>query len=315
MTAAARPLRGQVVLVTGAASGIGAAGAVELQRRGAVLVLLDQDGRGLEATAAAVGGNPLRFTADVTSASALQSAVAGAVARHGRLDMVWANAGMASFGPLALTDPVAWQRCIDVNVMGSFHTVRAALPALLQSRGHIALTASVASFAHPPMMSAYAASKAALEAMANAWRIELAAAGVGVSVIHPSWVRTPLVDEGELHPGFLRLRQTAPPPMRKAVSAADAARRIADGLERRADRIWVPGWVRLLYLLRALLHTRAAEHELRRAAPELEALYRQGLAAEGVLASSLGPREFEREVRRQRPRPADSDHHPDPTHP
>lgn len=312
MSAAAAPLRGQVILVTGAASGIGAAGAVELRRRGAVLVLLDQDAAGLETTAAAVGGDPLRVTADVTSALALQSAVADTVARHGRLDMVWANAGMASFGPLALTDPVAWQRCIDVNVMGSFHTVRAALPALLRSRGHIALTASVASFAHPPMMSAYAASKAALEAMANAWRIELAAAGVGVSVIHPSWVRTPLVDEGELHPGFLRLRQTAPPFMRQAVTATAAACRIADGLERRADRIWVPGWVRLMHLLRALLHTRAGERELRRAAPELEALYRQGLDAEGVLASSLGPREFERAVRRQGERPTDTNHPPHP---
>ena len=61
-------------------------------------------------------------------------AVAAAIERHGHLDVVWANAGLASFGPLAHTDPVAWQRCIEVNVLGVFHTVRAALPAIMRRR-------------------------------------------------------------------------------------------------------------------------------------------------------------------------------------
>ncbi len=104
--------------------------------------------------------------------------------------------------------------------------MRAALPAVQAARGYVCLTASVSTFAHPPMMSAYAASKAAVEAMVNAWRIELAAHGVDVGIIHASWVRTPLVEEGELHPSFIRLRQTVPAPMRQALSPEDAARRI-----------------------------------------------------------------------------------------
>ena len=300
-------LQGKVVLVTGAASGIGASGAAELQRRGAVPVLVDQDATGLatraETLARADGTRPLAVQTDITSLAECEAAVQATLARHGRLDIVWANAGMAAFGPLAHTDPAAWRRCIDVNVNGTFHTVRAALPAVQAARGYVCLTASVSTFAHPPMMSAYAASKAAVEAMANAWRIELAAHGVDVGIIHASWVRTPLVEEGELHPGFIRLRQTVPAPMRQALSPEEAARRIVDGMARRQSRIWVPGWVRAMHWLRALLHLPQAERALRQAAPELEQIYLDILATEGAAASSYAPRELQRAMERDRQRP------------
>ena len=304
MSLGVKDLRGQVVFVTGAASGIGAAGAAELQRRGALPVLVDQDAEGLAAQAdtltAPGGARPLTLTCDITSLPACKAAVAATLSHHGRLDIVWANAGMAAFGPLAHTDPAAWRRCIEVNVTGSFHTVRAALPAVKAARGYVCLTASVSTFAHPPMMSAYAASKAAVEAMANAWRIELAAHGVDVGVIHASWVRTPLVEEGELHPGFIRLRQTVPAPMRQAMTPQEAARRIVNGMAQRRSRIWVPGWVRLLHALRALLHLPQAERALRQAAPELEAMYLQVMATEGAPASSYAPRELQRALERER---------------
>jgi NAD(P)-dependent dehydrogenase (short-subunit alcohol dehydrogenase family) len=288
------------MLITGAGSGIGAAGALELHRRGATVVLLDCDADTLAATAAVLGGDVMTAQADVTSLPQCEAAVAATLARHGRIDVVWANAGMASFGPLAHTDPAAFARCIDVNVMGVFNTVRTALPAVMAQRGFIAVTASVSSFAHPPLMSAYAASKAAVEALCNSWRIELASHGVGVAAIHAHWVTTPLVTEGALHPAFARLRRTMPALMNRETSAAAAAVRIADGMAARRSRIWVPGWVQVLHALRALLHTPGAERELRRAAPEMEALYLQGLASEGALASSYGPRERERALARQR---------------
>lgn len=298
------PLAGQVVLITGAGSGIGAATALELQRRSAIPVLIDCDAAALASTAASlneVGGNGvLTITADVTRRADCESAVAAALARHGRIDMVWANAGVASFGPLAHTDPQAWQRCVEVNVFGVFNTIRAALPAVLQSRGYVVVSASVASFAHPPAMSAYAASKAAVEAMCNAWRIELAGHGVRVGVIHASWVTTPLTTEGALHPAFRRLRATMPSFLNGELSAAQAACLIADGMQRRDRRIWVPGWVRAMHWLRALLHTRLAERELLRAAPEIEQLYLDGLAPSGTAASSFGPREAARAAARQR---------------
>ena len=298
MPARAPPLRGQVILITGAGSGIGAATALELQRRGALPVLVDCDAAGVQAVASTMGNGVLALTADVTVVAACEAAVASTLARHGRIDVVWANAGMAAFGPLAHTDPQAWKRCIEVNVNGTFNTVRSALPAVLAARGYVLATASVASFGHAPFMSAYAASKAAVEAMCDAWRIELAGHGVAVGVIHPTWVSTPLVTEGALHPGFVRLRATMPGPLGREIPVARAAALIADGIARRDRRVWVPGWVRVLHWLRALLHTPLAERELLRAAPEIEAHYLEGLAQAGVLASSFGPREHARALAR-----------------
>ncbi len=300
MVRAVPSMAGQVVLLTGAGSGIGAAAAQELKARGACPVLVDIDRHMIEPLAQTLGDDTLCVVADVTDMAACEAAVQAALKRHGRIDVVWANAGVAAFGQLAHIDPIAWKRVIDVNVIGVFNTVRTALPHVMAQQGFIAVTASSSSFAHPPALSAYAASKAAVEAMCNAWRIELAAHHVGVGAIHAAWVRTPLVTEGALHPGFVRLRQTMPRKMNVEVDAAQAARLMVDGIARRDRRIWVPGWVRWLHWLRALLHTPMGERELLSAAPDIERHYLEGLAAEGRLASSFGPRELQRAQERAR---------------
>jgi NAD(P)-dependent dehydrogenase (short-subunit alcohol dehydrogenase family) len=287
-------LRDKVVLVTGAASGLGAAGVLELRRRGAHPVLVDIDPDGLHSVSALTGGSPLSIRADVARAEDCEAVVAATLERHGRIDIAWANAGIASFGPLRHTDPAAWHRCIAVNLGGTFNTAHATLPALVTSGGYLALTASVASFSHPPMLSAYAASKAAIEAMGNSWRLELDSHSVAVGVIHASWVRTPLVEEGELHPGFRRLRETVPSPLRKLIEPAQAARSIADGFERRARQIWVPGWVRWLHWARAMLNSGPAQADLRRATPDIETMYLETMASTDRAASSFGPRELAR---------------------
>ena len=291
-------LFGQVILITGAASGIGAATAGALLARGAVPVLVDCDSAALAFTVDALGGNVLAISADVTHMAECEAAVATAVQVHGRIDMVWANAGIASLGPLLLTDPAAWKRCVEVNIFGTFNIARAALPAVVRQRGYVLATASVSSFAHPPAVSAYAASKAAVEAMCNSWRIVLAAHGVGVGTVYASWVQTPLVAEGDLHPAFRRLRATLPKLLRRAMEAPVAAETICNGIEQRARRIWVPGWVRLLHWMRAALHTPLAERQLLQAAPEMERFFLDTIASSGVKASSMAPRELARETRR-----------------
>jgi NAD(P)-dependent dehydrogenase (short-subunit alcohol dehydrogenase family) len=287
-----------VVLITGAASGIGAATALEVMAQGGTPVLVDCDAEPLADMALRCGPNTLYCVADVTHLDAMHEVVAQTLSVHGQIDVVFANAGVAAFGPVAHVDPSAWRRCIEVNVFGVFNTVRAALPALMQQQGYVLINASVSSFAHPPVMSAYAASKSAVEAMGNAWRIELAAHRVGVGVLHAGWVRTPLVTEGALHPGFVRLRATMPGPLNGESSAPDAARAIVRGMAKRERRVWLPGWMRILFALRAFLHMPFAERQLLRAAPEIEALYLEGLASEGALASSFGPRERERTLQR-----------------
>ena len=285
-------IKGLVVLITGGASGIGAATARALKTQGAVPVLVDCDAQQLAVTAADIG--VASFCADVTNFAACEAAVVHTLNLYGRLNVVWANAGIASFGPLRLTDMDAWRRCVDVNVFGTLNIVRAALPFVIDQRGYVLATASVSSFAHPPCVSSYAASKAAVEAMCNSWRIELASHGVAVGTIYASWVQTKMLTEGDMHPAFVRLKSTMPAVMSRAMPAQQAADMILRGIERRARRIWVPGWVRVLHWLRAALNTPGAERPLLKAAPDMERLFLQTIATSGVKASSVAPRELNR---------------------
>jgi NAD(P)-dependent dehydrogenase (short-subunit alcohol dehydrogenase family) len=300
MTPSKSTLTDRVVLITGAASGIGAATALELVAQGGIPVLVDCDAEPLAQMAQRCGPQTLYWVADVTHLQAMQEVVDKTISKLGRIDIVFANAGVAAFGPVAYIDPEAWKRCFEVNVFGVFNTIRAALPVIMQQRGYVLINASSSSFAHPPVMSAYAASKSAVEAMGNSLRIEMAAHGVGVGVVHAGWVRTPLVTEGALHPGFVRLRATMPGPMNSETSPEETARVIVQGMLQRKRRIWVPAWLKILFALRALLHMPFAERELLRAAPEIEKIYLEGLEAEGALASSFGPRERERTLARAR---------------
>jgi NAD(P)-dependent dehydrogenase (short-subunit alcohol dehydrogenase family) len=300
MTPSKSTLTDRVVLITGAASGIGATTALELVAQGGIPVLVDCDAEPLAQMAQRCGPQTLYWVADVTQLQAMQEVVDKTISKLGRIDIVFANAGVAAFGPVAYIDPEAWKRCFEVNVFGVFNTIRAALPAIMKQRGYVLINASSSSFAHPPVMSAYAASKSAVEAMGNSLRIEMAAHGVGVGVVHAGWVRTPLVTEGALHPGFVRLRATMPGPMNSETSPEETARVIVQGMLQRKRRIWVPAWLKILFALRALLHMPFAERELLRAAPEIEKIYLEGLESEGALASSFGPRERERTLARAR---------------
>ena len=298
MTSSKSNLNGRVVFITGAASGIGAATALEVVAMGGTPVLVDCDAEPLAQIASCCGPETLHWVADVTDLQAMQEVVAKTISKTGHIDIVFANAGRAACGPVAYIDPAAWKRCLEVNVFGVFNTIRAALPSVMAQKGYVLINASSSSFAHPPVMSAYAASKSAVEAMGNSLRIEMAAHAVGVGVVHAGWVRTPLVTEGALHPGFVRLRATMPGPLNSETSPEETARIIVQGMLQRKRRIWVPGWLKILFALRALLHLPFAERELLRAAPEIESIYLEGLEAEGALASSFGPRERERTLAR-----------------
>lgn len=113
--------------------------------------------------------------------------------------------------------------------------------------GVVLASASVSSFAHPPAVFAYAASKAAIEAMCNSWRIELAAHGVAVGAVCAFWVQTPLLVKGDMLREFRWLRTTMPTRLRRAVEASVATEVICRSIDKRARNIWAPGWVRLLH--------------------------------------------------------------------
>jgi NAD(P)-dependent dehydrogenase (short-subunit alcohol dehydrogenase family) len=279
---------GRVAFITGGASGIGLAVAALLQRRGMKLALLDLTQTVLQAAASQLaGGEVLTVAGDVTRPDDCQRAVAQAVQRFGGIDLCWANAGIGNGAPLRHADAQDWMRVVQVNVFGVLHTVQAALPQLIARRGQIAVSASAASLGHAPAMSAYAASKAAVEAMCDSWRIELAHHGVDVTCIHPLWVTTPMVERGRTSRAFARLRKSMAGPMGRETPLAVAAPLIAAGLLERRRRVFVPGWVRWLFVFRSALHTRPLEREQLAAARELEALYLYDLKA--GLAPAVAP--------------------------
>jgi len=284
-------LNGKVIFITGAGRGIGAATAAELARRGALPVLSDIDAQALQVAASAISPAPMTHVLDVTDLAACEQAVAATLQRHGRLDAVWANAGIATIGPVAATDPRGWTQTIEVNLIGSYHTVRAALPAVISARGYVAVTASMAAFAHAPHMSAYCATKAGVEALCDSLRIEVAQHGVDVASIHPTWIDTDMVREGEDSiRSFQVLKASLRAPLRKTYPVSRAARDIARGFERRRSRICTPWFVQGVHILRPLLTTRIAMRDQLRAAPAMDAAFREQMEQAGTQAASMSGR-------------------------
>ena len=268
-------VRDRVILITGAARGIGAATARELGRRGATLALVGLEPEALAGLASELGDHHSWTEADVTDQAALDAAVSAAVRRHGRLDAVLANAGVASYGTVRQLDPADFARVIDVNLTGAFRTLHATLPHLVESRGYALVVSSLAAFAPFGGLAPYAASKAGVEALALATRQEVAHLGVGVGVCHPGWIDTDMVRGTERDlPWFAASREKLPWPANSTTSADECARRIADGIAARARRVYVPRGVMAAMVARPLttsaLVERLTRGRMARSIPQLE---------------------------------------------
>ena len=283
-------LQDKVILITGGARGIGEATARKLYLRGANLALVDLDEEALNETAERLGA--LAIVADVTDLEAMEAAAERTADEFGGIDVVWANAGIATFGPIASTDPAAFTRTVEVNLLGAFRTVRAALPYVRARRGYVAITASAATFSHAPGMGAYASTKAGVEAMANALRLELHPDGVEVGTIHPIWIDTDMVREGEsTMTAFEKLRAGMPAPLRKVHPVSKAVDAIVKGFEQRSRRVFVPGWVRLAHWLRAVIHSPAGDRRTEANVPAVLAAFEDDVRARGgVEAASASER-------------------------
>jgi NAD(P)-dependent dehydrogenase (short-subunit alcohol dehydrogenase family) len=283
MARSARSLRGQVVLVTGAARGIGAAAARQLAAGGAKLALVGLEPEGLARVAADCGPDAAWFEADVSDTAAIEAAVRGVVERFGGIDVVIANAGIATGGSVRTIDPAAWERVVEVNLLGSWRTIRAAIPHVVERRGYVLQVASMAAIAHAPFMSAYAASKAGVEAFADCLRTEVAHLGVDVGVAYFSWIDTDMVRGADERAGMGDMRKDISGPIGKTYPLADVATAVAEGVERRARVVLVPGWVRGMLLLRgplASLLDRGARRRVREVeARMLAEVQRSGAAA------------------------------------
>lgn len=248
---------GRTVLITGGAAGIGRALAETLHERGATVALVDRDATVLADTAKAIGGDRvLTAVTDVRDRDALTAAIHELAERAGGLDVVVANAGVTPApATLRRIDPAEFQRVLDVNVTGAFTTVRAAADAVIARRGHVLVVSSVAAFVPGPGGAAYMISKAAVEQLGRALRLELAPHGVtaGIAyfgVVDTQLARTTLDDD----PLGRELEKRLPPPLRRRLTAAQAAGVLADAIERRAGRTLAPAIWQPWALLRGLVN-------------------------------------------------------------
>lgn len=269
----------KVAIVTGGASGIGRAIAAELVHRGATVVIADINAEAAELTTKQLNASVNQRDAgadragaasavelDVTDAGAVLAAYQAVAAEHGRLDLVFNNAGIAVGGLAEEFTLEHWDRTIDVNLRGVVHGIHAAYPIMLeQGYGHMLNTASLAGLVHAALMTPYTATKSAVIGLSLALRAEAAGRGVRVSVLCPGFVDTPLLER--INTGLpptgvndeTRMAGGIQPPH---YAAEKLAKDVMRGLARNRAVIVAPGSARFAALL--VRHFPAAGQSLNR---------------------------------------------------
>jgi short-subunit dehydrogenase len=228
----------RVVLITGASSGIGYAAALAFAKRGDHVVATARRVERLAQLEQAISALPghgeiLCVPADVTDPAALQSAVAQAVARWGRLDVIVANAGVGQRGSIVDADWADIETLLRTNIDGVLHTIRAGVPALRQAGGgHIVIISSVVANMIAPYTAAYSASKAFVSSIARSLRLELEADNIGVSDLWVGRTATEFSEKRLGHSG-----RAAKAPMLPVMPPEYVAERIAQAVERRQKRV------------------------------------------------------------------------------
>ncbi len=243
------PIANKVVLITGATGGIGTATAKALHARGARVVLTGRRREVLDALVLELGGDrTLAMPADVTYRVTLDAVVAAAVERFGGVDVVFANAGTVVDPPatIATVNEHQFERVIEVDLLGVWRIVRAALPQIIARRGHVLLTSSIAAYTNGAANAAYAISKAGVEQLGRALRAELAPHGATAGVLYPGWTDTPIIKAafGGNAIATEMLRRAYPRSLRTPISPEHVAAATVRGIERRSARVIAPGrWI------------------------------------------------------------------------
>jgi NAD(P)-dependent dehydrogenase (short-subunit alcohol dehydrogenase family) len=261
-------LDGRVALITGAASGIGAELARQLAGRGMRLALLDRDAEGLEAVASRLGAESA--VADVTDAEGLTAAIDDLALRLGGIDVCVANAGIATGGPLRLVGPDTVEETIDVNLLGVWRTVRAALPHVVPRRGHLLLISSAAAVMPSGGLGAYSAAKAGVEALGRTLRVELRPHGVSVGVAYYLFLNTPMVAAGEASPVFQSSRGRLPSLLGRVWPLEPAVERTVAAIDKRSRAIAHPPFLRAFVLARGLIDNGLTDRLIARAMPDVD---------------------------------------------
>ncbi len=255
---------GAVAAVTGAASGIGRALALELAARGCDLALADRDEAGLQSVAAEIAKNPSRKVSvhrvDVAEPKQIEDFAQGALAVHPGLNILVNNAGVALLGQFNEVDQAEMDWLMNINFWGVVHATRAFLPHLSRQReAHIVNLSSLFGLIAPPGQTAYAAAKFAVRGFSESLRHELqmAASPVRVSVVHPGGVSTNIVRNSRMGVGVTDNARRAETIERfdtvAKTTPTAAALRIIAGIEKNAPRILIGNDARMMDLLQRVL--------------------------------------------------------------
>ncbi len=275
-------LNGKVALVTGGARGIGFATARALRARGATVVVVDLDQAAVDEAAARIHPeHALGLAADVTDRGALQRVVATTVERFGGLDVVMANAGIVSrAATVRAMSTESFDRVIDVNTLGVVHTVQAALPEIVRRRGHVVVVASVYAFMNGVGTVPYAMSKAAVEQLGRALRVELVQHGASASVAYFGFIDTEMVHRAlDADPLVNEMLDTFPKVLHKRLTPQQAGEAVVLGIEARKPRIIVPKrWI-AYSVLRGILNP-ALDAQMERDAATQSSLEKLDLRAD-----------------------------------
>jgi NAD(P)-dependent dehydrogenase (short-subunit alcohol dehydrogenase family) len=248
-------LAGKRCLITGAASGIGRATALAAGARGAELFLTDRDGEGLERVAAEVrgaGGTVSHFaTADVADHEAVVALAAEVHALAPSMDVVMNVAGISTWGRIEQLEHEHWRRTIDIDLMGPISVLECFIPPMIEARrgGHIVNVASVAGLFGLPWHAPYSAAKFGLRGVSEVLRFDLRKHGIGVSLVCPGAVKTPLVGTVEIvgvDRDSPRIRKLIELFERRAVSPERVAEKIVAAIERNRYMVFTSADGRIL---------------------------------------------------------------------
>lgn len=250
---ASYPLQGRVLFITGGASGIGAEVARQAAKKGARLALVDVDVDAANQLADSLP-SAIAIQGDVRDYDSLEAAVNQTVEAFGGIDIAMANAGIEMAHTARGVPLVEMERIADINFTGVFRTARATLPALIDRRGYLLITASLAAILHAPPLSHYSATKAGVEAFGNAVRMEVRHKGVDVGVAYFGFIDTPMVQRGRSDPILAKFEEmNSRSPIARTYTPQQAAARVVKGIESRSRRVMQPPWIRALMTLRAAM--------------------------------------------------------------
>lgn len=262
MRAPVRSFAGRRCLVTGAASGIGRATAIAAARHGAELYLTDVAAEGLERTAGEVrdGGGSVAFTAtvDLSQHQAVVAMAEEVHAAHGSMDVVMNVAGVSTWGPIERLRHSDWEKMVAIDLMGPISVLECFVPPMVEAGrgGHLVNVSSAAGLLGLPWHAAYSAAKFGLRGVSEVLRFDLRRHGIGVSLVCPGAVRTPLVGTVEIvgvDRESPRIRALTRRFEERAVSPEEVADRILSAVQSNRYLVFTSRDIQLLFWLQRWL--------------------------------------------------------------